>query len=345
MAESLSSSSSEESVEESLGQPNPGNQLRQAREAQQLTLEDVSDRLKLSLAQLEALENGDMDKLPGLAFVRGYLRGYGKLLGLDPDQLVEDFNALHGTVPQSSVTSINRVKPQAQMGDPMLRISVIIFVLALLGTSFWWWQTQMDADSEVSLLDRSASEQQVGSQTSSNTQVLRGSVGGAESESLPESEAQSLDVEAPSNNVNDSAQQIPADNQPVDTVVAPGDDEEPRYLSDEEIAALAKQMEQQAEPAAATTTSEPVGQTEAAAQALLLIRFNAECWVSIKNSDGKTIFASLMQAGNVLERKLDNLPVELLLGQSASVELAEFRGVPLPVNERSNKGVARLTLE
>ncbi|WP_421864721.1 helix-turn-helix domain-containing protein [Motiliproteus sp.] len=338
MAESLSS---QDSVEETLGQPNPGGSLRQAREQQQLTLEEVSERLKLTVSQLKALENGEMDKLPGLAFVRGYLRGYGKLLGLDADQLVEDFNALHGGTPQSRVTSINRVKPQAQMGDPMLRISVVIFVLALLGTSIWWWQTQMGADAQVPLLDQSQSEVE---SSGADTSVLRGSVGS--DDTMAES-----DSNQPDPSVGVAADATPAD----DAVVEEQSDSEPepRYLSDEEIAALARQMEQESQ----TPTSEPPAQVEpqpttgssetaeTGAEPLLLVRFKAECWVSIKTTDGKTIFASLMQAGNVLERKLDNLPVELLLGQSASVETAEFRGLPLPVDENSNKGVARLTLE
>ncbi|RDE23013.1 helix-turn-helix domain-containing protein [Motiliproteus coralliicola] len=343
MAESLTS---QDSVEESLGQPNPGERLRQAREQQQLSLADVSERLKLSETQLEALENGDIQKLPGLAFVRGYLRGYSKLLGLDADQLVEEFNALHGGAPQSNVTSINRVKPQAQMGDPMLRISVIIFVLALIGTSIWWWQTQMGAETEAPMLDRTAAEQAVTSQPDNEAQVIRGSVDAP----APESPAEPLQAADP------SSDEVAVGENGVEEGTAA--EEEPRYLSDEEIAALARQMEQQSQGSASETGSEPQADSatepadtaatsagEAGSEPLLLVRFNAECWVSIKTADGKTIFASLMQAGNVLERKLDNLPVELLLGQSASIETAEFRGLPLPVEQSSNKGVARLTLE
>lgn len=66
----------------------PGRCLREARERQALTVEDVADRLHLQQAQVEALENDDYARFSAPIFVSGYLRSYSRLLGLDPEPMV-----------------------------------------------------------------------------------------------------------------------------------------------------------------------------------------------------------------------------------------------------------------
>ena len=65
----------------------PNLRLSQAREAQNLTTADVARRLKLSVGQVEALESGQYEQLPGPTFVRGFIRNYARLLRLDPEEL------------------------------------------------------------------------------------------------------------------------------------------------------------------------------------------------------------------------------------------------------------------
>jgi cytoskeleton protein RodZ len=63
--------------------------LAAAREELNLSIGEVARHLKLSPAQVEALEEGAYDRLPGRVFVRGFLRNYAKLLGLDPQPLLQ----------------------------------------------------------------------------------------------------------------------------------------------------------------------------------------------------------------------------------------------------------------
>jgi cytoskeleton protein RodZ len=62
--------------------------LAAAREELNLSVAEVARHLKLSPAQVEALEEGAYDRLPGRVFVRGFLRNYAKLLGVDPQPLL-----------------------------------------------------------------------------------------------------------------------------------------------------------------------------------------------------------------------------------------------------------------
>ena len=67
----------------------PGAALQAAREAQQLSVPQVADRLKLSSAAVTALEANDWDRLPAPVFVRGYIRAYARLMALDDEELLD----------------------------------------------------------------------------------------------------------------------------------------------------------------------------------------------------------------------------------------------------------------
>ena len=62
--------------------------LAQARQSCNLTIADVAHHLKLSPAQVEALEAGRFERLPGAVFARGFIRNYARLVKLDPEPLV-----------------------------------------------------------------------------------------------------------------------------------------------------------------------------------------------------------------------------------------------------------------
>ncbi len=65
-----------------------GDTLRRARESQGLSVADVANSLKLNPRQIDALESGRFDQLPGYAFTRGFLRNYARLLKLDAGPLL-----------------------------------------------------------------------------------------------------------------------------------------------------------------------------------------------------------------------------------------------------------------
>ncbi len=66
----------------------PGELLAARRNELRLTLEEVSQRLKLAPRQIAALEANDFGSLPGMASVRGFIRSYARLLELDPALLL-----------------------------------------------------------------------------------------------------------------------------------------------------------------------------------------------------------------------------------------------------------------
>lgn len=89
-----------------------GASLAAAREEMNLSVADVARHLKLSSAQVEALEEGAYERLPGRVFVRGFLRNYAKLLGVDPQPLLR---RIEHEMPQPKVVEEPPQAPEAVM--------------------------------------------------------------------------------------------------------------------------------------------------------------------------------------------------------------------------------------
>lgn len=68
-----------------------GAYLRNERERQGLSLQDILERTRLQPHILNALEAEDWDRLPSRAFAKGFLRNYASSLGLDPATVIERF--------------------------------------------------------------------------------------------------------------------------------------------------------------------------------------------------------------------------------------------------------------
>lgn len=76
--------------------PNPyeqekgcGQHLREAREAAGLTVDEVATRLRMPIQVVRSLEQEDWQRLGAPVFVRGQLRSYAKLLGVDLEPLLQ----------------------------------------------------------------------------------------------------------------------------------------------------------------------------------------------------------------------------------------------------------------
>lgn len=74
--------------------PSVGEQLAAARQSRGLAVVDIAQTLKLGVRQVEALEEGDWQALPGQTFIRGFVRNYARLVGLDAAPLMEQLDAV-----------------------------------------------------------------------------------------------------------------------------------------------------------------------------------------------------------------------------------------------------------
>jgi len=59
-----------------------GNFLRERREARGISLIEAEKDLRIRKKYLQALEEGNIDIIPGKTYLIGYLRNYSKYLGI-----------------------------------------------------------------------------------------------------------------------------------------------------------------------------------------------------------------------------------------------------------------------
>ena len=69
-----------------------GEKLKASREEKGLSLNEVSEDLNIDMKELEELESGNRDAFSDIFVLKKYIYDYAKYLGLDYEQLIEDFN-------------------------------------------------------------------------------------------------------------------------------------------------------------------------------------------------------------------------------------------------------------
>lgn len=84
-----------ENVETPVVEIGAGQLLSEARKNQDKSLDDIAQVLNLSVTQLRAIEQDKPEGLPEPTYVRGYIRAYASLLGLDADDVVSHYQGSH----------------------------------------------------------------------------------------------------------------------------------------------------------------------------------------------------------------------------------------------------------
>ncbi len=129
--------------------PGIGATLKDARRRMGMDIKEAEDRTKIRTRYLRALEAEDWEVLPAPAYVRGFLRTYGQILGLDGEALADryrrSFEEPATAAPPEPVIRNRRPnggrrpqgsRPPSRSG-PILAIGVgvviLLVVLAILG--------------------------------------------------------------------------------------------------------------------------------------------------------------------------------------------------------------------
>ena len=88
-------------------------ELASVREARGWTIQDAAQRMRLASRQIEAMEKGHWNELPGGTFIRGALRGYGRMLGVGVEPLIETLGPAGQPSDLRSAASLSEPMPRA----------------------------------------------------------------------------------------------------------------------------------------------------------------------------------------------------------------------------------------
>ena len=312
---------------------NPGETLRQARESNGWSLEEVALKLNLTTTSLGNLENGAFDKLPGHTFARGYIRAYAKLLGTDQAILVQQFDQFTGTDSQgSNVHGLGRIEEPVRVSHTILRIVSLLLLIAVIGGGFIWWQDQTSLRSK-DLVSNALEHVEVES-ADGTTQI--------HPLDEPEDQAVAQGEAAAGTNLDLQAAQPPVDagTESASAAVAPA----PSVPATPAPATAAQAPAAPAPTPVAPTVAAPVAQAPAsvAGDGRLQITYVADCWTQVTDGNGKVLFSALKRKGDTLDQ-VGKPPLTLRLGFARGAQVA-YNGQPVDVAPFTSGETARLKL-
>ncbi len=104
-----------------------GADVRQERERQGLSLEEVSERTRITVRNLEAIEQDDFESFPNRVYARAFLRDYANFLGLDSAELLERYEEQRAgePVPAPPAEPRRGTRPAAYVGLAVLVACVL----------------------------------------------------------------------------------------------------------------------------------------------------------------------------------------------------------------------------
>lgn len=284
---------------------NLGVRLRQAREAQELSVDAVAAELRISAKALTALEECRFESLGPAVFAKGYLKQYGARLGLEVADLVADYERAAGD-PAIVIAPSKSIKLRDERQILIWIAACVALLLIAGGLAAWWWRGHDEAAAASAAT--SASGSAVSTEAASTQREPA-----AERVVAPPPAALPEPVTAPARAAAGSDEAVA---EPIETTEPPA----------------------ASVPTAASETAAPTGPT-------LEITFVEDSWADITDEAGERLYYGLGRAGTVAtipaDRKL-NLFFGYANGVSLRID---GEPVPIPASARRRGDLAQFNLE
>ncbi|MDP5254092.1 MULTISPECIES: cytoskeleton protein RodZ [unclassified Vibrio] len=314
-----------ESSHEGVTRADTGILLRQKRESLGLTKQQVADRLRLRVTVIEQIEANHYESQKVATFIRGYVRNYARLVGLDENQVLDSLSHFeHVQHKPQEMQSFSGKTKQAKHNSRIMWVTGIIFIIILGISSLWWLQNQQNNSLTENLnqaisegTNLSALEPEV-SEPVSPVSDLPAASDESSTEALTDTDApaETSPASLPSTTVADNQGEPVAESAPIATA---------------DVAAVATQ----------NAVSEPQAPVTVKSQNLVM-DFSDDCWVQIKDASGKTLLVGLQEAGKQVDLSGEK-PFQVVLGAPEAVNMT-FASEPIDLSRYTAGKVARFTL-
>ncbi len=106
--------------------------LRSKREERGIALEEMSERTRIPLRYLSALEEDRLDALPGKVYERLFIRTYADLVGINVEELGRQFKEIQNTLELKVRPEDERRSPLLKRGIWALGFLTVVLVAALI---------------------------------------------------------------------------------------------------------------------------------------------------------------------------------------------------------------------
>jgi cytoskeletal protein RodZ len=120
-----------------------GTRLREAREANGYSLDDLQNMTKIQKRYLMGIEEGNYEMMPGKFYVRAFIKQYAEAVGLDPERIFEEYPNDIPVTNAADLPELSRVqsrKPVSESSSKVLNIiPKILVALFVIGAVFVVW--------------------------------------------------------------------------------------------------------------------------------------------------------------------------------------------------------------
>ena len=121
-----------------------GEILRRTRLHYGQSIEEIEAALRIRACQIEAIESGDLKKLPGKVYALGFVRSYAEYLGLDGDKMVKLFKTQAiGNAPEAEL-HFPMPASEGQLPPWWITLTCIFGAIAILAS--WFGENRQQRD-------------------------------------------------------------------------------------------------------------------------------------------------------------------------------------------------------
>jgi cytoskeleton protein RodZ len=288
-----------------------GEWLRMAREQAGLSIDTVSQQLKLAPRQVKALEDGNFAELPGRTFVRGFVRNYARLLRLDPEAVV-------AALPDAEAAPALEGPSIGSTSRPMGELPV---AGASRGASWSRWAIP------VALI--------VAVAVAAVYEFMRPGGEGREGASAPAP----VRSDAASTPISGGGTPLP---NPVTgaTPAEPARADDGRAAADSAPAPAPSAASDGGAGAPAAPAAQPPA--PAPGDATLVIRYNKSAWTQVRDANGQTLLITNGEPGGT-QTVTGKPPLDVVLGNASDTSI-QWRGQPFDLAPHIKGNVARVRL-
>lgn len=295
-----------------------GSALREARDKAGLSVADVANTLKVTESTVEALEDERYEELPPQPYIRGYVRRYARLVGLDAGPLTAGFDiveadpVVHAVVPRSPWASFADFSRQSW---GVVYGSIVLVFVILIGGALWWAWPGGNAE-QAAPETEAAADPGLGDSEPAFADDPLPAVDEPVVVSTPRVEPDPA---------LDSALVLPATPEPPAPLPLTAGPSEPEVIDVDAVA-----------------DGTATGEDGLAQSDVITFVFESECWVEVRDRDDDLVHGDLGRGGETVAVR-GEAPFSILVGNAAVVDIS-FNGEPVALDSTAPGEVARLVV-
>ena len=302
-----------------------GSLLAAARKKQNKSVDEIAAELNLSITQIKTIELDQSEGLPEPTYVRGYIRSYARLLGLDAEQVLKSYlnpnwkkNSNLDEMPKGIANAEEANGKRFFTAGKVITLLLVLCIAAFLWFSGVFSELFNSSDANVAT-NQSALQQ------SEESSLVSPSV-------VPPENA----IQAESSITSNSSQSITT--QTGESVGAINN-------SASEETSITIQESSSGSPAQSAITSvddTQVDESEPVAAHNLVLNFIETCWVDIRDNDDNRLAYKSYDAGEELSVSNDGR-LNVFLGNADGVK-ATYNGEPFDMSPYREGVYAKFSL-